>query len=115
MESTHITAERILDAHAGGSPQIKRVLETLFPEVFEGNKVFCKIGTTFKMKGCFGYDFALFKIDETVRILNITDLTPWKGSLEISELKCLESLTSDEFRKLSKFTNLSIFYDFRSV
>lgn len=112
MENLTVSKERII-AVAKENPCAAKVLEGLFPEAFEDNTVFCKIGITFKRNKYLKNTYALFKWNGEVRVLNITQNKMWKPerNLKVSSLKDLEgnTLTVSEFKRLSGYHNLTEF------
>lgn len=102
-ETFTISKEKILRV-AERDGNTKRILTELFPEAFEDNRTFCKIGsiltsTTHKSV------YAVIKQDNQVMMLNISCSEFWKThTLEVSELKNPKSLTYSEFSKLIEGT-----------
>ena len=99
-----INPERIKKA-AMENPCAKAVLESLFPEVFEEGKPFCKIGCIFKRTEYPDNIYSVFKWNGEVRILNITHNAFWDQTrnLKVSQLNDPEgqTMTKSEFKKLS--------------
>lgn len=89
-------------------PCAKKVLEILFPEVFEEDNIFCKIGIIFYRREYPKNVYTVFKWNGEVRILNITHNTMWdtKRNIKISTLKNPDILTIAEFKKLSGLDNI---------
>lgn len=84
-------------------PESKTTLETLFPEVFEEQKVFSKIGVVLKRDKYPNQTYALIKWNGEVRLLNITCNFFWKGAIiKVSQLKDInrETITVGEFLRL---------------
>lgn len=100
-----ITKEKVLEA-AKNSPLVKSVLETLFPDAFEDNTVFCKLGSVFTRYNYPGNVYCIIKHQGIVKIMNITHSTLWTSpntrvvyvnSLRDSNAK---TVTVSEFKRL---------------
>lgn len=103
MTNLEITKDKVLKA-AKTNPCAKEVLETLFPEAFEDEKPFVKIGTTFKRRTYKSNEYCLIKHQGEVCILNITHGSFWdsKRNLKVRDLKAYNQnyLTIGEFKQL---------------
>lgn len=103
MDKLTVTKERVLEV-AKENPCAAKVLEGLFPEAFEDNRVFCTIGSLFKRKSNPNSVYAIFKWNGEVRILNVTSNYMWKNlRMSVSSLKDAkgDTLTVSEFKKLT--------------
>lgn len=104
-----ISKENVLKA-AKENPCSRNTLECLFPEAFEDNTKYCRIGIVFKRITYPNNFYSIFKWNGEVRILNITHNTFWDSSrnLKVRSLKDPngEYLTVSEFKKLSGKDNL---------
>lgn len=84
-------------------PESKATLEALFPEVFEEQKIFSKIGVVLKRDKYPNQTYALIKCNGEVRLLNITCNFFWKDAImKVSQLKDInrETITVGEFLRL---------------
>lgn len=99
-----ITEERILYT-VKKHPEIKTIIEELFPSVFEKQKVFCKIGTVLKRDKYPDSLYALFKWNGEVRLLNITANAMWKNTIKVGELTDSENYSTITFGEFMKITN----------
>ena len=107
-----ITSERVQEA-AKNTPEARKVLQDLFPEAFEDNTPFCRIGSVFKRKGYPRNFYAVFQWNGEIRILNVSNNTFWDKERNI---KCGRRenpensyLTVSEFKSLSGRDDLSQF------
>lgn len=108
-----ISKEKILH-YAKEEPLSKKPLKDLFPEAFaEEERVFCTIGSVFKRATYPHNDYAVFKWNGEVRVLNITHNAFWKKgrNIRVGGLKDPDgkTLTVEEFRKLAGREDLSDF------
>lgn len=118
-EGTKITTtkEKILNA-VHSNPKLYDSLASLFPEVFEDERTFCKIGSILKREKHPNNVYALFKWNGEVRLLNITQNTFWKTkgdrALKVNKLKDFnqEVITYLEFKRLIGTQSIS---DFRVI
>jgi len=94
-------------------PQYREALELLFPQIFDGQKLEWKIGSIIKRQPNPNNYYALFKWNGEVRLLNVTYNTFWnpQRNLKVHELMdpLKETLTNDEFRKLTGIREISQF------
>lgn len=106
------TKEQIIAA-AKKYPSSQPILAELWPDAFEDNRVFIKIGQLFKREQ---YEQAVYSVfrdrkSNCVRLLNITNSSFWSENrnIPIYELKDMnaERLTVSEFRRLTGLTDLS--------
>ena len=112
MEKLFTTKERIL-AVAEKHIAAKEILKELFPETFEDDTIFCKIGSLFTRKNYPNNIYTVFKWNGEVRILNITNNSMWKSdhNIKVQSLKDKlgDVLTISEFKKLVGKSDLSDF------
>lgn len=106
------TKEKVLEA-ASKCPQAKTVLETMFPDVFEDNTIFCEIGAIFFRKKYPNNMYAVVKHGGKVIAMNITNSSKWNEDkaimlINLKDWNCL-SITVSEFRKLTGYKNLDEF------
>lgn len=103
MAKLTIESDRVLQAAKEGGKEVKSTLVTLFPEVFEDELPFIKIGTVLTKKNLNNH-YAVFKWNGEIRFLNITNNQFWNSdrNLKVSELKDREGirLTRGEFKSL---------------
>lgn len=101
MKEVKTYAENILKA-AKGYPEAASVLRTLFPEAFEDETVFCRIGQILKRDNYPNNFYALFKWNGEVRLLNVSCNKFWNQdrNLTVSQLRNEDSITVGEFKKL---------------
>lgn len=98
-----ITEKKVIET-IENHPETKAVFESLFPEIFENKKVFCKIGSILKRDGYPFQTYALFKYNGEVRLLNVTGNYFWKNaSIKVGYLTDPEgnTITVGEFLKLT--------------
>lgn len=109
------TKEKVLEA-AAKCPQAKTVLETMFPQVFEDDKVLCSIGSIFFRKQYPKNLYAIIKKGDRIAILNINFSTTWdeKKAIKIHALKDRDgkTITISEFRDLTGYVNMDEFIIF---
>lgn len=107
-----VTKEKVLKA-AEENPYALRTLKSMFPEAFEDDTVFCKVGSIFRRAEYPENDYVVFKWNGEVRILNVTQNSMWgsERNLKVSSLKDPEgkTLTVSEFKRLSGKNDLSRF------
>lgn len=112
MEELTVTKERVLEV-AKKNPYAVKVLKGLFPEAFEDEKIYCRIGSIFIRKEYPDNVYAVFKWNGEVRVLNVTKNIMWdsKRNLRVETLSDPEgkTLTVSEFRRLVGQYNLSEF------
>jgi len=103
MKKLEITAEKVLEVSRMNS-MYKHLMVGLFPEVFEDEKPFCKIGSVFTRLNYPDNFYAVVKINGYITIMNITYSSFWdeKRKLSIHELSDIkaETLTKGEFKRL---------------
>lgn len=97
-----VDKDRVIQA-ASECPESRATLEALFPEAFEEQKVFGKIGVVLKRDKYPNQTYALIKWNGEVRLLNITSNFFWKEAImKVSQLKDpnRETITVGEFLRL---------------
>ena len=110
------TEEAVIKA-AKECPQAEQVLKTLFPEVFEGNEIFCTTADIFILKNKYDsiYIFYIDIYNNTINIRNIRTQRDWSTKTKISELSCanetssIRSLTVNDLRKIIGKAYINIF------
>lgn len=107
------TSEKVLEASVK-NPESKKVLEALFPEVFEDTEIFCEIGSIFFREKFPNNIYAVVKKGDEIIVMNITWSTKWnndsgKRTLKVSELANDKIISRGEFKKLTGYTDLSGF------
>ena len=95
MEYT-LTADRILNA-AKKCDRAKRTLEALFPEVFEGEAVFCKVGDVLIRKNTKSF-YTLDFSQGGVRLRNLDLRNSYASKIDIGF--SLTPLTKNQFKEL---------------
>lgn len=107
-----VSSERVKEA-AKNNECARKVLETLFPEAFEDDKIVCKIGSLFKRKSSPEGVYAVVELDRLVSIVNITKNYAWAKDRRLSpeQISNYEErkLTAGEFKRLSGMDNLDDF------
>lgn len=98
-----VEKDRVIQA-ASECPESRATLEALFPEAFEEQKVFGKIGAVMKRDKYPNQTYALIKWNGEVRLLNITSNFFWKDAImKVSQLSDpnRETITVGEFLRLN--------------
>lgn len=111
----NVTKERVIKA-AEENPQAESTLRSLFPEAFEDNRQYCRIGVIMSRKNHPGNVYALFKWNGEIRFLNVSNNKFWDTSdsnrnIKVSQLHDFkgETLTYSEFKKLIGANNINDF------
>ena len=106
MKTVTTTEDKVLEA-SKTSKEAKAALEILFPEIFENDLPYIKVGTCFLRKEYRKNIYTIMVRKETdghrVRIYNITDGSEWGNSIKLENLKTYEdgrTLTKGEFLEL---------------
>lgn len=112
MDIVYTTKDNILKA-ANKSNEYKKLLEELYPEVFEDDKFLCTIGSIFSREEHPKNIYCIIKIQGKVKILNITQSSFWdeERAIKVEQLKDLNkrNITVGEFKKISGKNDLSRF------
>lgn len=99
--TVEIDPERVRDIADNADPQVRQVLEGMFPQIFEDARPLLRIGCMFTRRKYMDCLYALFKWNGEVRVLNVTYNQMWKSSLKVSDLTLDENqLTVGEFKRL---------------
>lgn len=113
MEAT-TTVQAVLKA-AKENPESRKVLETLFPNAFKENKMFCKMGDIFIRKGTSSF-YAIKYISGKVKVKNLTSGKFWETEIPANFpdfAKHNGTITFGELVKLSKGRCKNPFDDFK--
>ena len=106
------TKEKVLEA-AKQSPDAKKLMMELYPEVFRDDTILCEIGSIFFRKQYPKNIYAIVRQGNTVIVMNISHSAKWdeKHRININDLKDRgqNTITVDEFRRLTGYYNLSEF------
>lgn len=106
-----VSKERVLKA-AGNNECARKILEDLFPEAFEDEKIVCKIGSLFARRSTSSI-YAVVALDDLVTIINVTSNYAWSKErrFRVDSVSHPEEkvLTVGEFKKLSGYDDLSDF------
>lgn len=103
-----IDPERVRDIASEADPQVRKVPEGMFPQIFEDARPLLRIGCLFTRQRYPDCMYALFKWNGEVRVLNVTYNQMWKSSLKVSELTLDENqLTVGEFKRLMGLNDIS--------
>lgn len=100
------TIEKII-ALSREQPKYYDLLSSLFPQAFEDERVFCKVGSILRRKKHPNDMYALFKWNGEIRLLNITRNNFWstegKNNFKVSKLKDSkgETVTYSEFKTIT--------------
>lgn len=118
MSTLSITKERVLAA-AKTCPKAQQLLESLFPDAFEDNKVFCRINDVLIRKGtnCF---YQVVEKGNQVALVNLTHNHDWENRIpQPYEKYCgdynktlsradMKTLLTGQVKNLNDFKVLSI-------
>lgn len=97
MNEIKIEKDKIIQA-ATKHPEQKGFLETLFPEVFEDQKYFCKIGQLLKRHSYPNSYYAVIKHAGKLKMLCITNSQFWKNEIDCVPEK--QYVSVNEIKKL---------------
>lgn len=80
---------------------MEEILKPLFPEAFEDNKVFCRVGCLLNRIGHDGNLYALVKSNGAIKLITINGSHEWTSTfpLRVSELRNQDYLTYSEFQR----------------